>query len=143
VFHPTAEDLRHLYEIREALEVLAIEKAIENLSQDQLAKLQQIIDEMRATPDDQQWLRLNNEFHQGLYAAARRPRLDTMITNLRDSASSYIHMLIAHMPNRSRPDDEHQEILDACRDGDSERAKKAVRSHMRNTVDLVMTLLKE
>src|ERR671916_2913622 len=40
VFHPTAEDLRHLYEIREALEVLAIEKSMQNLSQDQLAKLQ-------------------------------------------------------------------------------------------------------
>jgi DNA-binding GntR family transcriptional regulator len=52
-------------------------------------------------------------------------------------------MLLASEPAHTRPDHEHQEILDACAAGDSRRARKAVRAHMRNTVDHVMRLIDE
>jgi DNA-binding GntR family transcriptional regulator len=138
VFHPTADDLRHLYEIREALETLAVEKAIKRFTPDRVDELQAILDRMRTTEDDQEWLALNNEFHIGVYDAAGRPRLSAMIADLRDSASSYIHMSIAHLRGHTKPDDEHQEILDACRDKDLRRARRAVRAHMRNTVEQVI-----
>ena len=141
VFHPTVEDLRHLYEIREAIEVLAIGKAIRNFTPETLGELQDVLDEMRAAEDDQKWLDLNNRFHVGVYEPAGRPRLSALIANLRDSATSYIHMLLADEPTHTRPDHEHQEILDACKAGDLRRAKKAVRAHMTNTVDYVVRLI--
>jgi DNA-binding GntR family transcriptional regulator len=141
VFHPTVEDLRHLYEIREALEVLAIEKAIGNFTTETLNELQDILDKMRVTKDEQEWLDLNNRFHVEVYEPAQRPRLSALIADLRDSATSYIHMLLASEPTHTRPDHEHQEILEASKAGDLRRAKKAVRAHMNNTVDYVMRLI--
>ena len=49
VFHPTAEDLTESYEIRGALEVLAITKAMPNLTPELLGDMQSVIDEMRHT----------------------------------------------------------------------------------------------
>jgi DNA-binding GntR family transcriptional regulator len=143
VFHPTGEDLLHLYEIREALEVLAVEKALKNFTPENLNELQAIIDKMKKTSDEQEWLDLNSRFHIGVYEPTNRPRLIGLIADLRDSSTSYIHMLLASHPTHSRPDHEHQDILDACRDGDLKRAKRAVRAHMRNTVDHVMRLIEE
>jgi DNA-binding GntR family transcriptional regulator len=141
VFHPTVEDLRHLYEIREALEVLAVEKAIEKFTPEKLNELQRIIDKMKNVDDEQEWLDLNGRFHIGTYEPTNRERLTSLIADLRDSATSYIHMLLASEPNHLRPDHEHQEILDACKQGDVRRARKAVRAHMQNTVDHVMRLI--
>jgi DNA-binding GntR family transcriptional regulator len=143
VFHPTTEDLMHLYEIREALESLAVRKALENLSPQRIDELQRLINKMRKAKDNQQWLRLNNEFHHRLYEASGSRRLTETIDNLRDNASSYIHMLLSHADGHTRPDDEHQDILDACRIGDVERAEKAVRAHMRNTVGGVVEFIEE
>lgn len=141
VFHPTVDDLRHLYEIREAIEVLAIEKAIERFTPERLDELQSILDKMRKTDDEQEWLDLNNRFHIAVYEPAERPRLSALIADLRDSATSYIHMLLASEPTHTRPDHEHQDIMDACKAGDLQRAKEAVREHMKNTVDHVMQLI--
>jgi DNA-binding GntR family transcriptional regulator len=143
VFHPTVEDLRHLYEIREALEVLAVEKAIKHFTPEKLDELQEFIDKMKKTRDEQEWLDLNGRFHIGTYEPTNRNRLTSLIADLRDSSTSYINMLLASEPSHTRPDHEHQEILDACREGNVRRAKKAVRAHMQNTVNHVMRLIDE
>jgi DNA-binding GntR family transcriptional regulator len=75
VFRPSIREVRELYEIRVVLEALAIEHAITNLTGGDLLKLQQIIDRMRDTNDDEQWLALNHDFHQGIYNKSERPRL--------------------------------------------------------------------
>src|ERR687895_152976 len=47
VFHPTADDARELYEIRVALETLAIGRALRNLGPEEIQELQSILEEMR------------------------------------------------------------------------------------------------
>lgn len=143
VFHPTREDLRELYEIREALEVLAIERATGKLSPATLMELQDLIDGMRATEDDQQWIELNNRFHARTYAAANRPRLQEMIDTLRGASSSYIHMYITRRSSAGRPDQEHQDILEALKMERARSAVKAVRAHLRNACDLTLTYIVE
>jgi DNA-binding GntR family transcriptional regulator len=102
VFRAAAGDLRELYEIREALEVLAIERATGHLTRGTLDELQGFIDKMRVTDEDQRWIQLNNRFHATTYRAAAKPRLETMIGTLRDASSSYIHMYITHRPTADR-----------------------------------------
>lgn len=141
IFHPTTDDLRELYDIRESLEALAIGGAVGRLAPADLADLQRLIDRMKKTKDDQQWIDLNNVFHARIYAAASKPRLEKMINNLRDASSSYIHMYITRRPHADRPDVEHQEILNALKGIDAERADRAVRQHLQNTCRLVLQFL--
>ncbi|HZK50981.1 MAG TPA: GntR family transcriptional regulator [Actinomycetota bacterium] len=143
VFHPTAEDLSESYEIRGALEVLAITKAMPNLTPELLSDMQSVIDEMRQTQGEDKWVELNDRFHLTLYNASEMPRLCSMIASLRDSSSTYIHMFVSHQPMDKRADDQHQEILDACKASDVRRAQRAVRAHINHTVKELRKFLKE
>src|SRR5918996_6401711 len=55
VFHPTVADLRESYEIRGALESLAVTKAIPRLTEDLVKDLQKLIDRMRKEKDEVRW----------------------------------------------------------------------------------------
>lgn len=141
VFHPTVEDLKEFYEIREVLESLAVSQAIPHLDSDRVKDLNAMIDKMRRTDDARRWLKLNDEFHLRLYERADRPRLTALIENLRDASTPYIHMFVAGRPPSARADEEHQSILDACVRGDPEAAEAAIRDHLRSASrDLVRFL---
>jgi DNA-binding GntR family transcriptional regulator len=132
VFHPTVHDLLEFYEIREALERLAIRHAIPRLSKEVAKELGSLIERMRRTEDARRWLRLNDEFHLKLYESARRPRLSSLIENLRDASAPYIYMFVASRPLSERGNEEHQEILDACIAGDAVKAQRAIKQHLRS-----------
>lgn len=141
VFHPTVEDLKEFYEIREVLESLAISQAIPHLDPDGVKELNAMIEKMRRTDDARRWLKLNNEFHLRLYERADRPRLTALIENLRDASTPYIHMYVAGRPPAARANEEHQTILDACVRGDRKAAEVAIRDHLRSAShDLVRFL---
>jgi len=141
VFHPTIEDLLEFYEIREALESLAVARAIPQLRPDVVKDLTALIERMRRTEDARRWLKLNDEFHLRLYACAGRPRLAALIANLRDASTPYIHMYVAGKPRGGRANEEHQAVLDACVQGDEEGAKAAIRNHLRSAAaDLARSL---
>ncbi|MGH2736601.1 MAG: GntR family transcriptional regulator [Actinomycetota bacterium] len=143
VFHPTVTDLRESYEIRGALESLAITKAIPQLTDGLIADLQKLIDRMRKERREMKWVEMNNEFHLRLYEASQLPRLCSIIASLRDSSSTYIHMFAAHDLPEHQADDDHQEILDACAGRDVRRARKAIATHITNTVDGLVKFLEE
>ncbi len=132
VFHPTVDDVLEFYEIREALESLAVTHAIPRLKPDAARDLDALIDRMRRTEDARKWLRLNDRFHLRLYESAGRPRLSSLIDNLRDASAPYIYMFVASRPLSERANEEHQEILDACVRQDPSGAKRAIRDHLRN-----------
>jgi DNA-binding GntR family transcriptional regulator len=143
VFHPTVADLRESYDIRGALEALAVTKAMPRLTEELIKDLQKIINRMRKEKDEGRWVELNNEFHLRLYQASGMPRLCTMIANLRDSSSTYIHMFAAHDLHEHRADDDHQEILDACAAHDGRRARKAIDAHVTHTVTGLVRFIEE
>ena len=141
VFHPTVEDVLEFYEIREALESLAVSHAIPQLRKDVARELGALIDRMRRTEDARKWLKLNDQFHLRLYESAGRPRLSSLIDSLRDASAPYIHMFVASRPVSERANEEHQEILDACVRGDSEAAQRAIRGHLRGASDQLAEFL--
>lgn len=142
VFHPTVDDVLEFYEIREALEGLAVSHAIPRLRKDVARELGSVIDRMRRTEDARTWLRLNDEFHLRLYESAGRPRLSGLIDNLRDASAPYIYMFVASRPLDQRSNEEHQEILDACVRGDPDDAQRAIRQHLRGAAEQLAAFLR-
>lgn len=133
VFRPTLEEMQESYEIREALERLAIAKAVPNLTPDDIERLGALIDEMRGEPDDQRWMEMNNDFHMTLYRASGMTQLCSLIESIRAASSVYIHMFLAHLP-AMHTDDEHAAILEACKSGDVQQAQQALTAHLRHAV---------
>ncbi len=135
VFLPSVDDVREYYEIREALEGLAITLALANLEDGLLEELQKLVYRMQHVQDEELWASMDDEFHRRLYEASGRPRLVSMIETLRDASSAYIRIYVARQAPGQRPDADHQRILDACRTRLPHRARAEVAHHMRQTAD--------
>jgi DNA-binding GntR family transcriptional regulator len=136
VFLPTMQDLIEHYEIRRALEMLAVEKAAERFQPEDAPPLSAILDEMRATSDPVRYVERNQVFHLALYRLSRRSRLVAMIEDLRNASLAYNHLYAAADVPRDaeRLDAEHREILAACQVNDPARAAAAVRDHVSQTI---------
>ena len=143
VFRPSIEEVRETYEIREALEMLAVRHAVETMTESEIEELQSILDELDHTSDRDEWIRLNNRFHDQMYAFASRPKLRSLIVSLRDSMAGYMHSAIHRAIVSGRATHEHRAILDACRSGDVERAQEAVRIHLHHTVELALSFMED
>jgi DNA-binding GntR family transcriptional regulator len=135
VFLPSVADLREYYEIREALEGLAIALALPNLDDALLDELQALINRMKVIEDPETWASLNGEFHHRLYEPSGRPRLLSLIGTLRDASSAYIRLYVARQLPGQRSDADHQRILDACRARDVERTRAALAHHLRHVAE--------
>jgi DNA-binding GntR family transcriptional regulator len=145
VFLPTIQDLVEHYEIRMALEALAVEKATEHFQVQDAPPLVAILDEMYATSDPALYVERNQQFHLRLYSLSGRSRLVTMIEELRNASNAYLHLYAAaDIPrDAQRLNMEHREILAACQAGDPVRAANAVRHHLQQTVVHIMKVLEE
>jgi DNA-binding GntR family transcriptional regulator len=143
VFRPTIRDLVEFYEIREALESLAVRKAIPHLDESRLKELKGLLAKMRKTKDASAWMKLNDEFHLMMYEPSDRPRLSAMIEGLRDSSTPYIHIYVADHLSAARANKEHQRILNACIARDPDEAVAAIRDHLRSASEGLVALLSQ
>lgn len=140
VFRPTIADFRECFEIRELLEAYAIAQAIPLLDDATLDELQELLDEMAETSDPHRWVNLNNAFHLKIYEAADQPRLLRLVTSLRDASAAYIHMFASTRLGQSdSAQAEHEQILDACRARDVEAGVAAIKHHLWQAIEDVMT----
>lgn len=135
VFRPTDDDLHQLYEIRIPLEAFATEKAVENMTPELLAELDEILALMDEAADDRAaYGALNRRFHSTLYSAAGRPRLEKLIDDLRDASAAYMRMYQTIAPSARDTQRDHEAIVAACRTRAPKRAAKAMTLHLTHTV---------
>ncbi len=151
VRRPSAKDIAEDYEIRCELECFAAAKALPNLTDEHLAELEALEAEMEAVRTEEQYVELNQRFHDALYAASGQDRLCALIANLRASSSAYVY----HLSYMSRLDQEerdrylqrlwseHQEILAACRACDSDRLVATIRAHIENIAARIVESIAE
>ena len=143
IFLPTIQALVEHYEIRMALEMLAVEKAAEHFQVKDAPPLIALLDELHTTSDAALYVERNHQFHVSLYRLSGRSRLLTMIGDLRNASLAYNHLYAAADVPRDaqRLDTEHREILAACQANDPVRAANAVRHHLQQTIAHVMKVL--
>jgi DNA-binding GntR family transcriptional regulator len=143
VFRPTVADLRENYEIRLALEPLATELAVPNLTEADFEDLDALLDEMRRTKRSVDFLPLNRRFHRRLYEAADRPKLYPTIEELRESAAAYANVFALAEADPSQSQAEHETIVAACRKGNAQAAAEAMRRHLKHIWDVTTRELVE
>lgn len=142
VFSPTVDDLRENYEIRIELESHATAKAVPNLTDDDLARMRLLLDEMAPLSfenDNDRYFELNEALHDTIYAAAGRPRLAALIVQLREEPASLlglfggarVHLDVAESKRQ------HEAIYVACARRDAVGAAEAMGDHLHGTLDRI------
>jgi DNA-binding GntR family transcriptional regulator len=127
---PTPAEIREIYEIRKALEGLAVREAAGRLAVGDYAELEQLNERMRSAATGEERVELNREFHATLYAPAAMPQLAALISQLRSAVSYYVERAYQRADVTEQAAAEHADILAACRRGDGRSAAEAVARHL-------------
>jgi DNA-binding GntR family transcriptional regulator len=137
VFTPQLADLRENYLIRGALESLASEKAAEKIGDEDLARLDSLLERMGREKNASRYQDLNRRFHATIYAAADRPRLAELIESLRDASEAYLRLLASRPPRDeylAQGHAEHQAIAQALASHDGAAANRLVAEHLEHNL---------
>jgi DNA-binding GntR family transcriptional regulator len=132
VVDSSREDVVQLATLRGALEQLAVTEAVRSATDDDFARLAEIVDQMRpaqAKSDDASLVRLDIEFHDAVYRAAHHDRLYAAWTTIRSQvALSLLRRRAVNADYSGLVVDEHSALAAtlARRDPDNARAEIAV-----------------
>jgi DNA-binding GntR family transcriptional regulator len=132
----SVNDVESVYEIRSALETLAVRLAAQRMEEDDFDQLNDLEKQMEQTwqeGNNENWVLLDARFHELLYKFSRNDRLVQMMGNIMEQLSRYRIISLANADVRHNSLLEHQELIDALRRRDSEAAEKAAAKHIENT----------
>ena len=156
VVRPSRQELEEIYDIREALECHAVEKALGRLTRADLAEMTRWTDVMARVAGKlngstqgrdvgslvEEWVQADTSFHLAFLHAAGNNRAAQIVQGLRTMAHIFggaWKLLPLHDLKRVCRD--HREIVRALREGDGDRARSALARHIRKGLqDVLLTL---
>ncbi|MGL4608310.1 MAG: FadR/GntR family transcriptional regulator [Trueperaceae bacterium] len=122
---------KNLWEVRELLELRAIELAAQLRTRDDLIALEAALQDPEATATVE-----NERFHHALAHASQNPLLEQLIVELVKLCTPFLVQWHADDKNRFvKMHAEHQAMLEAVRAHDGVRARTLLQTHLRNAVD--------
>ncbi|MFC9979196.1 GntR family transcriptional regulator [Gordonia sp. NPDC127522] len=136
----SADEARHLYQVRENLDPLAAALAAQTRTAADIAAISNAFDRLSpiASASDLDALVRHREFHRAVYRASGNPVLIDILERLWDKADRYRVIGLSHRgdspDDRSRVTAEHRAIMEAVADGDAERADAVMREHIGNSL---------
>ena len=133
------DEIRELYEVRAALEGLAISHAVPRMTPADVTALRTILDRLiaeTAANDDEAVIELDRRFHDGLVAPAGMPYLRELIDQARRRSDAFRRAHTYVIPGLSASSNlEHADILAAVEEGDVLRSVERIHRHLRNAAD--------
>jgi DNA-binding GntR family transcriptional regulator len=139
----SADEAREIYEIRSALESLALGLAIPNHTDATLGAARQLCEAAEGEPDPSLYVAGNEAFHMSLYAPSGRPQLIEMIAMLHRRGERYLRLKFGFPEYKGESDHEHVVLLDAIVRRDVAAAQALVAAHLIGTGELIYRFLTE
>ena len=134
-----SDELPEIYEIRKMLETSLIDKIVENITEEELARAENLLEEMDRTVAPATWGMLNRRFHAMFTAAARSPRLEAMVHSVADLATMTEVEAVRETPSLTiEADREHRALLDAIRRKRADQAREILRQHLDRALAAVL-----
>jgi len=133
---PTLEEVKDLFQMRETLDRRATELAVDRIRPDEIAHLEAIItDGWKAVEDadSDRIADLNFAFHGTIAEAAGNQLLIRILGEIEKQVRW--HFTAVAVPRREDSWREHEQILEAIKDRDEERAGQLIVEHNRRTLE--------
>ena len=134
----TGDQLREIYDLRIMLECDLVSRAVPNMTEDDLARIDAQAEAVRPGRGGERRRLVDRNFHVALYSPAGRPLQLEMVLKLRDSIAHYAPAE-DHM-RRLAADwmDDHRQIAAACARGDAGEAAQLLRHHLEVAAELTL-----
>jgi len=132
-------DIDEIYELRKALERLAVERAVRQATEDDFAAMSDVVTKLRAAvsaTDLHAVVTLDVRFHDLIYVAAHHSRLYLSWSNLRPQIETFLHSRSTDTTDYlDKAVREHTELLDVLRSRSKRNATRLIDSHIRSSYD--------
>lgn len=143
------KDIHEVYEVRSALEMLAVTLAAERITDEELNALEQQVlreSEEEAKKDGSDLdniIYIDSSFHDIIYQAARNQRLVQFVNILQEQLQRFRAASLAR-PGRSKTAlEEHKQIVEALSERNGELASKLAQEHIENAENAMIASMKE
>lgn len=127
-------ELQEIYEMRVALEALALRIGYREDRPVDLDRAEDVLRRMERANTSREWLQLNTEFHDLLYVGADRPLLLESIDMLRNKSDRYLRLFAEQRDRKAHAMEEHWAIIAALREGDADAAVHLLQEHLQHTI---------
>lgn len=142
----TEKNLRDVLEVRESLEVLAVQLACERMTPEVLEELKVAAKEFEdviATDDITNIAEADVKFHDVVYHATDNQRLIQLLNNLREQMYRYRVEYLKKSTVRPKIIREHEELIKHIENHDKEKAAENICKHIENQVTEVVRTISE
>ncbi len=132
----TKRDVQDIYEVRKALEALAMEWAVERIGEEELGTLREIVDQMEFYTLKQNYQRVmeaNREFHETIYRASRSRFLSHILKSYQEYVQQARKKTVQEPEYLESILEEHKKILRALEEKDAKAAMRLVNQHLENS----------
>ena len=139
----TKQDVDDIYAVRAALEMLAVERAVERITDAEVAALEEEWELMEfyvRKKDSQKVLELNTAFHDIIYASTRSRFMAQVLRSYKGYIDKTRKSVFYDETYLEAILNEHGEILDAIKRKDKEKAISAVSRHLEKSQDRAETM---
>ena len=136
----TLDEIHETFEIRSALEGLAVRLAMPHVDADVIDDLEVLLDRMERAGKSggSDWAIRHQEFHSYICNLSGRPKLIHQIAALHLVIEPYLRIWFDYVKKPLSARDEHQVLIDALRSGDTKRAEVVMQDHVLATVPMLV-----
>ena len=142
----TEEEVEEVFGLRGILEGYAGFLATERMDENELASLEKIIALEEACLLDmntEEFIRLDGEFHDVLYRAAKNNRLYNLLHDLRDYIYRYRIIIMRYQRKPHLAVKDHKEMVSSIRSKSAKQVEKLVRKHMTRGKEVIKKKIRQ
>ena len=132
------QDAYDMFLVKRQLENIAVRRAAENITDEELEQLQMIYDKQEFYAQRRDYktvLGLDNEFHEAIYKASRSITLETILEGVHRKMFKYRMNSIEHENRVDASVAEHKAILEAIKAHNGDAAEAALYVHVENACE--------
>jgi len=137
----TEPEIAEIFEVRSILEGNALRLSIPRMTARTFQRAEKYCDAFARETDVARWSELNWQFHSCLYEDADRPFLLNLIRSVNDRVERYLRIQLTLSGGTGLDDQEHRQILAACRDRDVALASGLMVDHITKACESLLSNL--
>ena len=136
-------EIEEYFDIRAALEVDLLKRAIRGIDAEVVARARKIVDKMDSAPP-LRWGEYNWKLHEELYTPAKRPITLEFVRKIHDNLDRYVRIQLSLAEeNRRRAHKEHIQLIDLCESRKQGKAARLLFEHINRVRDDLLEHLRQ
>ncbi len=140
------KEIDDIFQVRVELEGLAASLTAKNITPEQIDELNYYSNQIKKCIEDddlKRCIKIDISFHQIIYEASENKWLQKFLDSLFEQMTRFRAQSLAQRGRMKKALNEHKELGAALSDGDSERARKLAREHIKGARKSIISVFEE